>query len=301
MNATRDDIFACFRLLLGREPGPDETAAHMFYLGMPLDRVVSSYLGSLEFRNRNLTAGDAGAEEVRLDGYSVYVAKDDILIAPVIRAGYEPEVTQVFLDHLGTGLVIDVGANCGHFTMLAASRGAAVYAFEPLLRNVRLLHAGAVRNGFQSVRIIAAAASDLAGTLVIGASHTDGMVGEAGRNGVEAALSADYVAAVRIDDMVPRDRPVSLIKIDVEGHEYRALKGAMRTIAIWDPVILSEFAPAWLASSGHSGIEYLELLRGAGYSLAVVGRPEVTAPAAILELCGDTGHVDLLATPNRRR
>ena len=65
----------------------------------------------------------------------------------------------------------------------------------------------------------------------------------------------------RIDDVIPRDEPVSLIKIDVEGHEYLALVGALRTIRERRPVIVSEFSPAGLkVNSRRSGTEYLQLL-----------------------------------------
>src|ERR1700722_13638338 len=207
---------------------------------------------ALEFRNRGLLQPGIEAEIVELNGFSIYVAKDDALIAPGIRAGYEPEVTRVFLEHMGE-CVLDIGANCGYFSLLAASRGARAYAFEPLQRNLRLLHASVALNRFEGIEIMAAAASDSPRTLIIGASYTNGIVAEP-RDEIQAALAADYVAAVCIDDVIPGDEAVSIIKIDVEGHEYLALAGASRTIRKHRPVIISEFAPAALkVNSGRSG------------------------------------------------
>ena len=94
MNATREDIVACFRLLLGREPHTEELAGHYLLAGSPLDAVVSSYLQSLEFQHRGLLARNSEAELVTLERFQIYVAADDQLIAPNIRAGYEPETTQ---------------------------------------------------------------------------------------------------------------------------------------------------------------------------------------------------------------
>src|SRR4030095_1975755 len=111
-----------------------------------------------------------------------------------IKTGYEPEVTGVFLDHLGTGTVVDIGASCGYFSLLAQSKGAEVYAFEPLQRNLRLLHATRAANRLHGMHIIAAAASDTPGTLTIGASYTNGIVDGVPVNPGEA-LAADYVAA----------------------------------------------------------------------------------------------------------
>jgi hypothetical protein len=95
---TREDVLACFRLLLGRELSAAENAGHLAFVGTPLESVVSAYLQSLEFRNRGLLQPSTEAEVVEPQRLSIYVAKDDALIAPGIRAGYEPEVTRVFLE-----------------------------------------------------------------------------------------------------------------------------------------------------------------------------------------------------------
>ncbi|MGQ0564715.1 MAG: FkbM family methyltransferase [Gemmobacter sp.] len=48
------------------------------------------------------------------------------------------------------------------------------------------------------------------------------------------------VTMARIDDLWPADLPLHFLKIDVEGHEYAALKGAEATLARHRPVILFE-------------------------------------------------------------
>jgi FkbM family methyltransferase len=301
-SATEQDILACFRLILGREPHAEERLGHLGLAGQPLDAVVSGYLQSLEFRNRGLLAPAGDVLAVELAGYVVYVAKDDSLIGASIGYGYEPEVTRVFLEHLADGAVVDIGANCGYFSMLAASRGATVYAFEPLQRNLRLLHAGLAANGFEHIRIMAAAASDAPGTLAIGAAYTNGIVNEVRPNGPAAALTAEYVAAVRVDDVIPPEARISLIKIDVEGHEYRALLGARRTIERCRPVIISEFGPPGLeANSQRSGGEYLRLLRGFGYQISVIGGPEIQSDEAIRQRARGIDHIDILAVPHGNR
>ena len=116
------------------------------------------------------------------------------------------------------------------------------------------------------------------------------------RSELKAALAADYVAAVRVDDVIPRDEPVSLIKIDVEGHEYLALVGALRTIRERRPVIVSEFSPAGLkVNSRRSGAEYLQLLSDLGYDVSVIGNREAKPIDAVRVSPSD--HVDLLAVP----
>jgi FkbM family methyltransferase len=300
--ATREDILACFRLLLGRDPNPEEIPGHLALAGSPLAQVVGSYLHSLEFRNRGLMTPNGEAELVRLDRFVIYVDSNDVLIAPSIRAGYEPELTKAFVNELQStkGGVIDIGANCGYFSLLASSFARTVYAIEPLQQNVRLLFASRRANNFEQMHIIAAAASDRMRTLAIGAAYTDGIVGST-PDEVTASLAADYVAGVRVDECIPEDAAISIIKIDVEGHEYQALSGARKTIERNRPVIFSEFSPAALQSNSHrSGREYLELLQGLGYGVSVVGEPSVATPDAIVGRCAGTDHIDIVARANQQ-
>jgi len=298
--ATEQDIHACFRLILGREMHDEERDGHFGLVGMPLGPVVSTYLQSLEFRLRGLLQND-GTEKIVLQNYSIYVASDDTLIAPGIRTNaYEPEVTKAFTHELTrkAGAAIDIGANCGWYSMLAASHGREVYAFEPLQRNLRLLHASRAANGFRRLHIFGAAASDSPGTLVIGASFTNGIVGELRESEPATALLTDYVASVCVDVCVPRHIPVAVIKIDVEGHEYRAITGASKLIQTWRPAIISEFFPRALdANSGHSAGDYLDLLESFGYALSVIGDDAVCDKKTIFEKVQHRDHIDILARP----
>ena len=52
--ATKEDIFYCFRLLLGRDPSREEWQGHSDLSGNKLEDIVRSYIQSLEFKNRNL-------------------------------------------------------------------------------------------------------------------------------------------------------------------------------------------------------------------------------------------------------
>lgn len=292
MLATPDDIRYCFRLLLGREPNEEEIPGHYSLAGAPLDSVVASYLQSLEFRNRGLLQPNATAELIKLDRFSIYVAPDDQLIAPGIRtANYEPEVTECFRRHVKRGqAVIDIGANCGWFSLLAYSLGASeVYAFEPLQRNVRMLMASRAVNSYELLHVIPAAAWDQAGSVSIGASWTNGIVNDPDSRNMtpEALLSADYAACVRVDDTIPEDLPVCLIKIDVEGNEFTALKGATGLIERQHPAIVSEFQP--------SDRDYIEWLEERGYRVCAVDSPTITGWTSLNYHARGRHHIDILA------
>ena len=44
----------------------------------------------------------------------------------------------------------------------------------------------------------------------------------------------------RIDDIIPKDRPISIIQLDVEGYEKEALTGALETIRRCKPILILE-------------------------------------------------------------
>ena len=128
--------------------------------------------------------------------------------------------------------VLDVGANVGAYALLFATwagpRGR-VFAFEPaaasrsgLARHLRL-------NGLaERVDIRAEAISDRSGTVTFVEHGTHGD----NRIVTTAADHAGSVPSITIDDFCARTNVVpDVIKLDVEGAELAALRGARRTIA----------------------------------------------------------------------
>ncbi len=73
---------------------------------------------------------------------------DEVIVREVWEEGIYP-LTQL---ELGPGdLVVDVGAQIGSFTLLAAATGARVIAVEPSPLNVERLRANVARNGFEDL------------------------------------------------------------------------------------------------------------------------------------------------------
>ncbi len=152
------------------------------------------------------------------------------------------------------GLVLDVGANTGFYTLLAvsAAAGNAVVAFEPLPSVLELLHRNVCDNGVhERVRLIRCAISDRNG-------RADLLIPIADHGLVEtsASLVRDFkpahsetlpVLSRTLDRVTFRPslirRRVTIIKVDVEGHEAAVLAGARWTIARHRPVIFIEVLP----------------------------------------------------------
>lgn len=308
--ATREDIAACFRLLLGRDPNPEEVAGHMAHAGHDLGAVVAGYVNSLEFARRGLL--HASAEPpilVQRGDYALYARPDDAAVGRhVIHGSYEPEIEALLRRLLRPGMrVVDLGANLGFFTMLAAclvGPSGHVLAVEPNPDNVALIEASRQLNGFAHVTVAQLAAGRGIGLLMLNTSHSNGTTYKMAE-GLEGVMMARSVACVPLDALVDATKRVDLIKIDVEGAEYNALLGAEGLLRRDRPTIVSEFSPGLLTDiSGIDGLGYLEWLYGLGYDVSVIqqdGTLDLTGQDAARVIAAyvarGVDHVDLLAAP----
>jgi FkbM family methyltransferase len=276
--ATHEDIFYCFRLLLGRNPNPEEWPGHSSRVGEDLENVVSSYVTSREFANRGLlkkTYQDH-VELAHFPGFSLFASIDDLAVGNHVLIGrsYDPSIAAVLSRCVKPGMaVVDIGANIGYLTMLLASLVASsglVVAVEPNPENVKLLEASRRVNGFDQVLVIQAAAGRQTALLALNVSYSNGMTGEL-PDDVDAIFASRPVPCFALDAVLPKDRPFNLIKIDTEGAELNALIGLSQTIDRDHPVIVSEFSPGMLPGISHcSGPEYLRFLIAKGYRIGVI-------------------------------
>ncbi len=310
--ASEADVFYCFRLLLGRHPHHEEWPGHSSAAGEKLSGIVASYLSSWEFAERGLIGQSADEPEVvetALDEFRLYSDANDVAVGRHARAGnYEAEVVAVFRRLLRPGMgVLDIGANIGYLTMLAASLvgpGGHVTAVEPNPRNARLLEASRRANGFDHVTLLQLAAGRETGLLTLNTSHSNGTT-SALSSSVRAMLASQTIPCARLDELIASNRRINLIKIDVEGAEYNALLGCRQTIARFRPTIISEFSPSLMpAFSGINGERYLDWLIEQGYQLSVIRpdgsltEPEEHGGAVMREYrARATDHVDIVATP----
>ena len=176
---------------------------------------------------------------------------------------HEPKVTELFARVARDAKnIIDVGANLGWFTCIAASLSdGSVHAFELDRENLRRLHTNVALNGFQNVRANHVAVTDSegqvsywkeAGSAGVDFSFTRGRNGEQEQIWVEATMLDRYTK-----DHCPS---VDLIKIDADGAEQNILEGGQRTIREFHPHILLEVHPPRLQSSDTSVQKVLDML-----------------------------------------
>ena len=196
------------------------------------------------------------------------------------RVFYEPEVAGLMTSVLKAGdVVIDVGANCGFFTVLAATltgpRGH-VMAFEPAATCVTRMRGNLDRNRLTNVNIIDRVAAAQSGEtkFYLNSDNSGGNAlwdpGEWPGNAKSCANPMPVsVAATTIDaEYQQHTLPIpKLIKIDTEGAEQRVLEGAVNFLANCKvPFIVVELHEFALVKLGCTQQSLRGLMEGMGYS-----------------------------------
>jgi FkbM family methyltransferase len=128
----------------------------------------------------------------------------------------------------------DVGANVGFYSLLASKLvgPGKVFAFEPVPRNLSYLTKHLALNRVVNVEVLAIALSDRNGTSSFEIEETGFM----GRLSGEGSIT---VPTATLDSLVEEGKvlPPNCVKMDIEGAELFALRGATRTFQRFRPVL----------------------------------------------------------------
>jgi FkbM family methyltransferase len=166
---------------------------------------------------------------------------------------------------------IDGGANIGVYAMLAASLvgpGGRVIAFEPFPTHAERLRANATLNGFAQVELRAAALTDHSGTVLF---VTNRDVSNRIQTRTDADTDTIEVLCTTLDEAVAGLPQFTIGKLDLEGSEIDALKGAARLLREGNPgVWIIEWNLGLIGKRGHRAEELTDLLAEHGYRLIAV-------------------------------
>jgi FkbM family methyltransferase len=183
---------------------------------------------------------------------------------------YEGVQENVFLALVPGRKVFDIGANIGIFTLLAVSRGAKVFSFEPSRMARAQLERNITLNGFgERITIVPEAVSDSEGMVKFFETRKDNWgVGRIFSYGDSVDRSNDYAVSTNtLDNFVSELGMPDVVKIDVEGAEWLVLKGATSTLADRHaPDLLIEFHPGEIETLGGSMEDCIVQLLEWGYT-----------------------------------
>ena len=262
-----------------------------------------------------LRAGDDGAPAPHRNGAVTRVATD---VGALLLPAHDEVMLTFLREHgewerqeadqlralLGPGMTfVDVGAHVGYMSLLAASavgptgRG---YAFEPEPGNFRLLTANLANHGVEHVHAVPAAAWHESGRLSLSVCADN--TGDHRAYPLPGRPAVD-VLAVAIDDVLPEDTKVDVVKVDAQATDDLAIRGMERTLARSRPVMLVEFWPEGIRQRGAVPMDVLEYYRGLHYDIAAIGDAPVAAGApldAVMEAAesSPSGFCSLLLTPS---
>jgi FkbM family methyltransferase len=220
--------------------------ARKLFKGTPVQRWAVTdrlYRGYVAYSSRRLPGG-AGSVIVRFRDLDIEIERGDITILPTLINGrYEAEEIEALVPRLRPGgTFVDVGANVGVYTLLAAralGENGRVVTVEPNEDTRRYLEANLSRNGVErQVVVEPVALADVDATLPWTTTRYHGT----GR--LAAGDSSGATVAVRRLDALVDEHGLDLrgggVKIDVEGFEPRVIAGAGRVIRRDRPTLLVE-------------------------------------------------------------
>ena len=193
--------------------------------------------------------------------------------------------------------VVDVGANIGYYTLLAAQQvgpSGAVYGFEPsgpvfeqLQRNIEL-------NSMTWAHPVKVALGDTEGTATIPVperwnQHLQGV-------NVQWKGHTEHIPMTTLDNFLRNAgcSRVHLIKADIEGYEPHLLDGASHTLEEWRPILMLELNPLTLARYGFDPHDLLSRVELHGYRIFRLRRRKLEQLVAVPRL---GHHINIIAVP----
>jgi FkbM family methyltransferase len=208
----------------------------------------------------------------------IAVPEQGHLSRKVIRRGnWEPYETSIFYKYLKPGiLVIDAGANFGHFSLIAANKigeKGQVIAFEPepvlfshLKRNAELV-------AFNNITVINGALGEKETTayLYFDAENRGGH--SLTEKNILKKAHKIKVPLYQLDTFLEKQEnhlPLGLMKLDTQGSEGLIFAGAWQSIQRDRPVIITEFCPNFLMNLNKNPTELLERFIKLGYRLSII-------------------------------
>ena len=285
MGLTRDHIVWAYRILLDRDPENEDVILPKMRGYQNTRDLRNDIVTSEEYQEKNRDYAQMNEHNLVIKeiepGLRLAIDLADHAIGlNILRGRFELNEIEFVRRTVKPGQhVVDAGAHIGLFAMhMAAAVGplGSVHCFEPFEANAACLELAIAENRFERRVILERAA--------VGAMHGTGQLifapatlnsGGAFIGAPGASVPAGHetlpVRLIALDEY-PLPRPISFIKIDVEGAEPQALRGATRLLREDRPVILSEVHPSQLKLvSGITPAAFIAQIAELGYRCHLLG------------------------------
>lgn len=225
---------------------------------------------------RSLLFGTPGSEDlvlVKIHGQRMYIPVHDSSIQAYVMRPFEPHTVRLFKSAVRPGAtVLDVGAHFGYYSLIAAQRAGLagrIVAFEPDPGNFRMIKRNMELVPFQTITPILKAISNTSGVVPFQLAENSDcnsfyehpLFPKRGTIQVECATADEFFAGGVVD----------VIKLDVEGHECKALDGMRGLIKNSKKIIaFVEINPECLRNAGTSGTALISKIEDLGFSARLI-------------------------------
>ena len=212
------------------------------------------------------------------NGHKLNYGSDDLsLIEFLITNNDYEEPTRIAIENIlkEGDVFLDLGSHIGFLTLIAArcvGASGKVYAFEPTINTFKKLKKNILENNYENIVTIEnMAVTDKCEKLYLrlfgASSECNSIIYDIYDNKIISdnmqlidAVSVDYYAILK------NINKIDLVKMDIEGCEYRAIRGMESTIFKNKSLkIIFEFNKGVISKTGGDGMEIFNLLDLYGY------------------------------------
>lgn len=203
-----------------------------------------------------------------VDGFKMALDPLAVLDKTLIRGGVHEEAVARCVRDAGEGTLLDIGANIGYFSLLAAHQGMRVIAFEPSPRELARLYRNIAVNHARGIVVYPFGLSYKKETLTLRL----GLDGNPGTNSVLDTEPSEHSVTCQFAPLSYFVTPdaledVRVCKIDVEGFEMSVLRGMASSMpSLQNAVFVVEIAPAYLAKADTVPQDIYDFFQSHGYA-----------------------------------
>jgi FkbM family methyltransferase len=188
--------------------------------------------------------------------FYMYINYNNWLEREIANGLYEKEYLEYFYSILGEDdIIIDIGANIGIFSILASKKvkSGLIFSFEPVGINYKRMLRNIEVNSIQNIKTFNLGLSNQNETLDINVPKQDpGESTLSPKTCTKLFLKNDQKISIEKAKFILFDqffeehmlKKVDIIKIDVEGAEYKVLKGMKNTLISHNPIVFIELIPS---------------------------------------------------------
>jgi FkbM family methyltransferase len=268
------------------------------YNSLPLGKRIARKVRKLTGRNARFKIGENTME-----------VPEDMLMTFFDNGDYYEKNVSYWLEKILSGtknkVYYDIGANYGYFCLKLAPKASHVYAFEPVSRTNDILLRNTKRNKLNNITVYKLGLSDKKSSqeinLYSSSGHNSLFLKDSLKDDPDDLIGQEVIDLVALDDLIQDERlnPPDLIKIDIEGGELFALKGARNTIKEYQPILVIEYLDikSIFGDIGYIGSDLLAEVESHNY--AIYGIPADFTDLAVYPVAkfDDIGVTNIIALP----